>query len=116
MDGSQALAKRYIKGLIRVHLCEARLAEAHPGESVWSHAAWIAGSFAQDAQEAWFEHVRGKDFDRLKPCILRALQEAADDATLPYEETLSKEWMAEHIREFLDKFDTEMLRPAEGEA
>lgn len=97
-------------------MCEAKLAEKHPGEPVWSHAAWVAGGFAQEAQEAWFEHARSKSFDLLRPCIMRALQEAAYDAPMPYEDMLDKTWMNERIQEFLRKFDTEMLRPAKGEA
>jgi len=115
-DQTRELARRYLKGLIRVYICKAKLREVGEDDSVWSHTAWLATSFEQEAKETWTDYAQGRSLETLKPGIMWALTEAVDEAPVPYIDILDKAWLDEQIRAFLADFNPALLMPSKGSA
>jgi hypothetical protein len=114
-DRTRELARRYLKGLIRVHICKTKLRETDEAD-VWGHMTWLASSFEQEAREAWYDYVQGKSLEALKPSIIQALTEAVDEASIPYIDILDKDWLDAQVTAFLVDFNPALLMPVKGSA
>jgi len=103
MDEIQQAARRLIRTNLQRFVCE-KMNVRHP-DDVWTNLLWLAEGFERDAREDWQALVERHGKPPLTQIVPQALSKAVENATLPYENTVSPEVLKGLVQLYLDGFN-----------
>jgi hypothetical protein len=109
-------ARRLLKSQMQLAICKAKAAELGPSDRIWGPMLTLTTDFLEEAHKNWSTCLKSVHLPQevLLLAIIEALNQASQEAGLPYQAQCNPMWTQKVIRTFLATFDPADLLQAPG--